>query len=202
MGLARKLVASSMPKAEQLEQLQNIMEAQNLLDDLKKAENAGQSPAGTQATVAWAGQSILRIVHTASGAGLAALSLAGLIVQARTVLESFGDVLEDLDLSAQMGENLDGEEDDHPLWCINAQITELLQGNGASEDLRDVMDFLRSTGLPESTVERMHAALCFGDSKFTQKDLEREGFRICSEEPGRDDNYWKPIEGAYHQSKP
>lgn len=71
----------------------------------------------------------------------------------------------------QMGENLDGEEDDHPLWCINAQITGLLEGEGATEDHEAVLAFLRSTRLPERTVKRMHAALCFGDTKIVHAQM-------------------------------
>lgn len=74
-------------------------------------------------------------------------------------------------LSTPMGENLDGEDDEHPLWCINAQIQGLLEGEGATEDHEAVLAFLRATGLPESTVKRMHNALVFGDTKVIPEPL-------------------------------
>lgn len=51
-------------------------------------------------------------------------------------------------------------DDDHPLWGINAQITGLLEGYGANEDHEMVIHFLRQTGLPKSTVGRIHKAIC------------------------------------------
>lgn len=51
-------------------------------------------------------------------------------------------------------------DDDHPLWCVNAQITDLLEGGGASEDHLDVLQFLVSTGLPLGTAQRVHRAIC------------------------------------------
>lgn len=56
-------------------------------------------------------------------------------------------------------------DDEHPLWLVNEQIKGLLEGDGASEDHEDVLAFLRSTGLPEGTVARMHQALVWGDTK-------------------------------------
>lgn len=50
-------------------------------------------------------------------------------------------------------------DEDHPLWLVNEQIKGLLEGDGADEDHRDVLEFLRATGLPESTVKRVHKAL-------------------------------------------
>ena len=56
-------------------------------------------------------------------------------------------------------------DDDHPLWLVNEQIKGLLEGCGASEDHEDVLAFLRSTGLPEGTVNRVHRAIVHGDNK-------------------------------------
>ncbi len=56
-------------------------------------------------------------------------------------------------------------DDDHPLWLVNEQIKGLLEGEGASEDHEDVLIFLRSTGLPDATVKRIHRAIVFGDIK-------------------------------------
>jgi len=56
-------------------------------------------------------------------------------------------------------------DDDHPLWLINEQIKGLLEGDGADEDHKAVIAFLRATGLPADTVSRMHHALVHGDSK-------------------------------------
>lgn len=61
--------------------------------------------------------------------------------------------------------NPDTLDDDHPLWCINEQIKDLLIGGGATEDVQDVTRFLRDTGLPEGTVQRMFRALVNGDKK-------------------------------------
>lgn len=59
----------------------------------------------------------------------------------------------------------DALDDESPLWLVNEQIKGLLEGEGASEDHEDVLAFLRSTGLPEGTVARMHQALVWGDTK-------------------------------------
>ena len=56
-------------------------------------------------------------------------------------------------------------DDDHPLWLVNEQIKGLLEGLGAGEDHEDVLAFLRNTGLPEGTVNRVHRAIVHGDSK-------------------------------------
>ena len=56
-------------------------------------------------------------------------------------------------------------DDDHPLWLVNEQIKGLLEGLGASEDHEDVLAFLRNTGLPEGTVNRIHRVLVHGDNK-------------------------------------
>lgn len=50
-------------------------------------------------------------------------------------------------------------DDDHPLWCVNEQIKDILDGLGATTDHKGVRNFLLSTGLPEGTVHRMHVAL-------------------------------------------
>lgn len=56
-------------------------------------------------------------------------------------------------------------DDDHPLWLINEKIKGLLEGDGAEEDHHDVLTFLLATGLPSGTVNRIHKAIVFGDSK-------------------------------------
>jgi hypothetical protein len=50
-------------------------------------------------------------------------------------------------------------DDEHPQWLVNEQIKGLLEGDGASEDHQDVIDFLRSTGLPDGTVTLIHLAI-------------------------------------------
>lgn len=70
---------------------------------------------------------------------------------------------------------LDDELDDnHPLCCINSKIDGLLQGQGASEDHEDVIAFFLKTGLPRSTVDRIHHAIVWGDMKT---DLRADIFR-------------------------
>jgi len=61
--------------------------------------------------------------------------------------------------------NGDELDEDHPLWGVNEQIKGLMEGIGATEDHEDVIAFLLATGLPEPTVDRMHKALVFGDTK-------------------------------------
>lgn len=56
-------------------------------------------------------------------------------------------------------------DDDHPLWLVNEQIKALLKGYGASEDHEDVLRFLRTTGLPEGTVLRVHKAIACAELK-------------------------------------
>ncbi|MDD2989833.1 MAG: hypothetical protein PHI64_12830 [Zoogloea sp.] len=56
-------------------------------------------------------------------------------------------------------------DDEHPLWLVNEQIKGLLEGEGASEDHEDVRTFLLNTGLPEGTVNRIHKAIVWGDTK-------------------------------------
>lgn len=56
-------------------------------------------------------------------------------------------------------------EEDDPLWLVNSQIEGLLEGIGASEDHEDVIRFLLASGLPRSTVDRIHKAIVWGDIK-------------------------------------
>lgn len=56
-------------------------------------------------------------------------------------------------------ESPDELDDDHPLACLNDQIIGLMEGIGASEDHEDVIAFLLGTGLPRSTVDRIHRAI-------------------------------------------
>ena len=56
-------------------------------------------------------------------------------------------------------------DEDNPKWLVNEQIKGLLEGLGASEDHEGVLAFLRSTGLPEGTVRRVHRAIVHGDTK-------------------------------------
>lgn len=65
-------------------------------------------------------------------------------------------------------------DDDHPLSLVNSQIDGLLQGQGASEDHEDVIAFFLKTGLPRSTVDRIHQAIVWGDMKT---DLRADIFR-------------------------
>ena len=58
-----------------------------------------------------------------------------------------------------MVESPDELDDDHPLTCLNDQIIDLMEGIGASEDYEDVIAFLLGTGLPRSTVDRIHRAI-------------------------------------------
>ena len=55
-------------------------------------------------------------------------------------------------------------DDEHPLWCVNEQIKDLLIGFGASEDHAMVIQFFRETGLPEGTVARIHKAIVCAES--------------------------------------
>lgn len=57
-------------------------------------------------------------------------------------------------------------DDDHPLWLVNAQIDGLLLGYGANEDHEDVLTFLRNTGLPETTVTRIHRAIVCAETQL------------------------------------
>ena len=54
---------------------------------------------------------------------------------------------------------MDTLDDSHPLWLVNEHIKGLLEGEGASEDHESVLAFLRTTGLPEDTVRRIHKAI-------------------------------------------
>ena len=58
-----------------------------------------------------------------------------------------------------MVESPDELDDDHPLACLNDQIIGLMEGIGSSEDHEDVIAFLLGTGLPRSTVDRIHRAI-------------------------------------------
>ena len=51
-------------------------------------------------------------------------------------------------------DQVDELDDDDPLWLVDKQI------HGASEDHEDVIAWLTATGLPPTTVKRMHRALC------------------------------------------
>lgn len=79
-------------------------------------------------------------------------------------------------------------DEDHPLWLINEQIKGLLEGEGASEDHEDVIKFLMQTGLPNDTVERIHRAIVWGDSKV----------RVEAQEP----DYWVRDDGREICKKP
>lgn len=58
-----------------------------------------------------------------------------------------------------MVESPDELDDDHPMACLNDQIIGLMEGIGSSEDHEDVIAFLLGTGLPRSTVDRIHRAI-------------------------------------------
>lgn len=59
-------------------------------------------------------------------------------------------------------------DDEHPLWCVNEQIKDLLIGWGADEDHRSVISFFEATGLPSGTVRRIHQAIVCAEGR-TQK---------------------------------
>lgn len=81
------------------------------------------------------------------------------IHQARTLIEI-------LNPAPAPGRELGAELDDYdPLCLVNGQIEGLLEGIGASEDHEDVIQFLLNTGLPRSTVDRLHKAIVWGDIK-------------------------------------
>lgn len=71
-------------------------------------------------------------------------------------------------------------DDDHPLWLVNEQIKGLLEGDGASEDHENVLNFLRSTGLPDDTVCRMHKSLVHGDSKIATIESLKKNITECT----------------------
>lgn len=74
--------------------------------------------------------------------------------------------------------NPDELPDGHPLWLVNEQIKGLLEGDGSSEDHADVLAFLRKTGLPESTVNRVHQSVVFGDRKLRPEVLGPAPFKL------------------------
>jgi len=106
----------------------------------------------------------------------------------------FDQMMSRLNRVPQMGENLNGEEDDHPLWCINAQIVDLMGGGAASEDHRDILSFLRSTGLSESTVKRMHLALCNAEELPRPVEQGPDYARVEAKAGSWDDLYQGPVQ--------
>ena len=67
-------------------------------------------------------------------------------------------------------DSLDNDEldEDSPLWLVNEQIKGLLEGLGADEDHKDVLNFFMDTGLPNSTAKQIHQAIAcnhFCDAK-------------------------------------
>jgi hypothetical protein len=58
-------------------------------------------------------------------------------------------------------------DENHPQWCVNVQIKELLLGFGADEDSRMVIEFFREVGLPKGTAERIHHALVGAERSST-----------------------------------
>lgn len=82
-----------------------------------------------------------------------------------SVMKAFADglVLAQGRLADQANANRKDElDDDHPLCLVNSQIEDLLEGVGASEDHEDVIKFFLDTGLPRSTVDRIHKAIVWG----------------------------------------
>lgn len=71
-------------------------------------------------------------------------------------------------------------DDDHPLWLVNEQIKGLLEGDGATEDHENVLSFLRSTGLPDDTVRRMHKSIVHGDSKISTIESLKKNITECT----------------------
>lgn len=77
-------------------------------------------------------------------------------------------------------------DDDAPLWLINEQIKGLLEGVGADEDHRDVLNFLRhATGLPEGTIRRIHSAIVHGDTKVLPEQIGTPGAIAITKERRR-----------------
>lgn len=72
-------------------------------------------------------------------------------------------------------------DEGHPLWCLNEQIKGLLEGHGASEDHDDVLKFFRSFGLPETTVKRIHEAICCSRDTERLNVIERKGLHVCAD---------------------
>ena len=72
-----------------------------------------------------------------------------------------------------MNQHLD---DDHPLWLVNEQIKDLLEGYGATEDNESVILFLLNTGLPAGTVDRMHRAIVCAEKSKTASSSAKSGF--------------------------
>lgn len=74
-------------------------------------------------------------------------------------------------------------DDEHPLWLVNEQIKGLLEGEGASEDHDNVVDFLLRTGLPRGTVDRIHRALVGADRSLSERPaagIEQRGCPDCA----------------------
>lgn len=86
-------------------------------------------------------------------------ALSDAMHQARTLINLLNP---DSGPARQLGAELD---EDDPLWLVDAQIGGLLEGIGASEDHENVIQFLLETGLPRSTVDRIHKAIVWGDTK-------------------------------------
>lgn len=76
-------------------------------------------------------------------------------------------------------------DDESPLWLINEQIKGLLEGEGASEDHNDVLNFLRRTGLPEGTIQRVHRAIVHGDNKVRLEEIGTAGVIAIANERRR-----------------
>jgi hypothetical protein len=80
--------------------------------------------------------------------------------QLRELADLLDDLLEQETPAVTRPQMADDELDDaHPLWGINSQFKGLLEGEGATEDHEAVLAFLRTTGLPEGTVKRIHKAI-------------------------------------------
>lgn len=76
----------------------------------------------------------------------------------------FGRAIEEADRRNKEYE-VDELDEGSPLWLVNEQIKGLLEGDGASEDHEDVIKFFRATGLPRTTVDRIHKAIVCAEVK-------------------------------------
>jgi NTP pyrophosphatase (non-canonical NTP hydrolase) len=81
-------------------------------------------------------------------------------------------------------------EEDSPLWCVNEQIKDMLEGGASSEDHRSVIEFLRSTGLPEGTAARVHLAIVCAERKLYAERAMRAPLEAVIKERERQNLKW------------
>lgn len=81
-------------------------------------------------------------------------------------------------------------DDEHPQWCINEQIKDMLEGGASNEDHRHVIEFLRSTGLPEGTAKRVHLAIVCAESKVYAEGPMKGALEAVIKERERQNRKW------------